>query len=185
MLKIMRYYDSEEEFQRFYYTLKQVRCPHCRQEGTLILHGYLYGYSEQGDTNLIVRGRRLFCSNRHRRSGCGRTVSVLASAFLRGFIITAAALWCFLIHAAASRHKRAAFARLGLALCPSGAYRLFRRVRHAQSRIRMLLLRRTPAPAPPPTPHPISATLAHLQAAFPEAPCPIAAFQHAFQAAFL
>ena len=40
-------------------------CPHCQQSGALIGHGVLRGYAEC-TSEVVVRGRRVFCSNRAR-----------------------------------------------------------------------------------------------------------------------
>jgi len=216
MFPVIRFYDSERDFRGFYHSLKQVCCPHCKRAGNLILHGYLYGYSDgfqedsKTDSHLeksgllengahhqnndppecrpdhrIVRGHRIFCSNRHRRLGCGKTISILGSACLRGFVVTAITLWAFLANVAELLPKRTAFVRLECALCNSAAYRLFRRVILAQSRIRSFLMRHISVPEPPQSHNPIMATLVHLQTAFPDSLCPISAFQNKFQVSFL
>src|SRR5690606_41180404 len=66
----------------------------CRQSGTLIGHGFLRGYAERG-SGLVVRGRRIFCSNRGKRPGCGRTFSVKLGCVLSGFVVRTLTLWCF------------------------------------------------------------------------------------------
>ena len=74
--------------------LKLTCCPHCRRTAALIGHGLLRGYSEQ-DSKEVVRGRRVFCSNRGRRPGCGRTFSVLLSTVLYGFVVRTFTLFRF------------------------------------------------------------------------------------------
>ena len=65
---------------------RQIACPHCRRVGTVVGHGLLVGYAEHGSER-VVRGRRLLCSRRFRRSGCGRTFSVLLATVLAGFTV--------------------------------------------------------------------------------------------------
>lgn len=48
-----------------------LRCPHCKCEGQLISHGFVYK-KRQGAKRQAV-GKRIFCSNRQGRRGCGRT----------------------------------------------------------------------------------------------------------------
>ena len=45
-MKIIQFYDSENDFRKFYAILKQVMCPHCKLIGKLILWGYLRGNAE-------------------------------------------------------------------------------------------------------------------------------------------
>jgi hypothetical protein len=66
--------------------LKLTPCSHCRQTGALIGHGLLRGYAERS-SDVVVRGRRIFCSNRDQRPGCGRTFSVLLSTVPSGFMV--------------------------------------------------------------------------------------------------
>src|SRR5215469_1959614 len=80
--------------------LKQTPCPHCKVVGTLIRHGFLYGFDESNPRK-TVRARRVFCSNRHARRGCGRTFSVWIADKIRRLSLTAGALWRFLKGAAA------------------------------------------------------------------------------------
>jgi hypothetical protein len=81
--------------------LKQTPCPHCKVVGTLIRHGYLCGFDDRSPQRKTVRARRIFCSNRNARPGCGRTVSVWIADKIRRLSLTTAALWRFLHRAAA------------------------------------------------------------------------------------
>jgi hypothetical protein len=56
--------------------LKQTPCPHCKRVGMLIRHGVLYGFDDSSPRRTTVRARRVFCSNRRARLGCGRTISI-------------------------------------------------------------------------------------------------------------
>ena len=179
-----RYYASEEDFRQFRSTLKLQTCPHCRKTGTLNLHGPLRGYPEQGGNTPVVRGHRLFCNNRHRRPGCGKTVSLWLSHFLRNFILTLQTLWIFLAAVMAGHGKADAFRQTKTALHPTTAYRVFRRVEQAQTRLRANLNRQIPPPEPPRSAFPLAATLEHLKAAFPSAHCPPAEYQLRFQESF-
>ena len=71
--------------------LKQTPCPHCKVVGTLIRHGFLYGFDESNPQRKTVRARRIFCSNRHARRGCGRTFSVWFADKIRRLSLTTGA----------------------------------------------------------------------------------------------
>lgn len=127
--------------------LKLVQCPHCRQTDALIGHGFLRGYAERS-SELVVRGRRTFCSNRGHRPGCGRTFSVLLSTVLGGFVVRTLSLFCFATTVLGGLTRRAAWLReVGGALSLSSGYRLWRRLGAAQSALRTQLCREAPAPA--------------------------------------
>lgn len=122
-------------------------CPHCRKCGTLIGHGHLRGYEEHGQRR-VVRGRRLFCSNRGRKRGCGRTLSVKLATAVCGFVVRTLTLFRFMRLVSRGVSRRAAWldASAG-ALSLSSGYRLWRRLCAAQSAIRTRLCQQIGPPA--------------------------------------
>ncbi len=56
--------------------LMQMPCPHCQTTGTLNRHGSLHGFDDESPQRKTLRARRIFCSNRGRRAGCGRIFSI-------------------------------------------------------------------------------------------------------------
>jgi hypothetical protein len=136
-------------------------CPHCNKSGTLIGHGYLRGYAERGQERM-VRGRRLFCSDRHRRPGCGRTFSVKLSTVIAGFVVRTLTLFRFASAVLGGLTRRAAWlCAAGGALSLSSGYRLWRRLSAAQSALRARLCREAPAPASSAR-EPLAQLFAHL-----------------------
>jgi hypothetical protein len=164
---------------------KQISCPRCHHAGMLVGHGLLTGYAERGGEREI-RGRRLLCSAHFRRSGCGRTFSVLIATAVAGFTARTPTISALLGGVVGGLSRKAAWERAhapvggapGLSL--RSGYRLWARLVAAQSRIRSALAGLTP---PPPTTdgRPIAQVLAHLRHAFAGAGCVLAAFQLAFQ----
>ena len=67
------FFRDNDEWKAFAERLKLMPCPHCKCVGALIRHGCLGGLA---DGKRTLRARRVFCSNRQARPGCGRTVSV-------------------------------------------------------------------------------------------------------------
>lgn len=183
--RVKRFYRSKKDFEEFYFGLKQTPCPHCGYIGTLILHGYLYGYDEKIYSKRIIRGHRIFCSNRGRRCGCGRTFSLLKSNILKGFNITAGGLWRFLKGLSAGMNKMNSFKNLDLPFSNTTIYRLYKDFVHYQSRLRTLLLKICRAPQIYHENNPVIQTILHLKSAFKRSLCPVRAFQEHFQASFL
>jgi hypothetical protein len=184
------FFRSPEEWLAIAERLKQTACPHCKIVGTLIRHGCLYGYDESSPQRKTVRARRIFCSNRNARRGCGRTFSVWRADKIRRLSLTTGALWRFLQLALAGTIAAASHA-VDWRLSDRTWQRIWKRFHQGQSKIRTALCGRCPPPELPPrlpsktTRRPAAHVLAHLQAAFPDVHCPIAAFQHSMQTFFL
>ena len=186
-MKIIQFYDSENDFRKFYAILKQVMCPHCKLIGKLILWGYLRGNAEDHPNKRVIRGRRVFCNNRNNsNSGCGRTFSVLAAKMIKNFCITAESLWCFLKNNVTLTNKPDdTLIKNDFPLTVSSAYRLWKKFLDSQSKIRSFLTRLCQAPQLPETSRPETQTIKHLKSAFNLSPCPITAFQDHFQRSFI
>jgi len=186
---------SEKEWSTIAEHLKQTPCPHCKTVGTLIRHGYLRGYDECNSPRKTVRARRIFCSNRNRRRGCGRTFSVWLADKIRRLSLTTRALWRFLKGAVAGSIAGSIAAAIRVvADCRRSDrtwQRIWKRFDLGQSKIRTALSAWGPPPELParlpaqPWRRPATQVLAHLQAAFPNANCPIATFQHTMRTFFV
>jgi hypothetical protein len=181
---------SAEEWNAMAERLKLMPCPHCGVVGMLIRHGVLRGYDQSQPQRKSVRARRIFCSNRQARRGCGRTVSVWSADTIQRLSLTTGSLWRFLQYALAV--SLAAASRVVASHLSDRTWqRLWRRFNLGQSKIRTALSTRCPPPElPTPSPakasrRPAAQVLAHLKAAFPDADCPIAAFQQAMHTFFV
>jgi hypothetical protein len=180
------FYRSDQEWLAIAQQLKLTPCPHCNAVGTLIRHGCLYGFDDSSPHRKTLRARRIFCSNRHLRPGCGHTYSVWLADRIRRLSLTARALWNFLLHAVATSFA-AASRTTSCHLSHRSWQRIWKRFDLAQSNIRIALYQRCPPPEPPPNPssRPAAHVLAHLQIAFPKHNCPIASFQHETRTFFM
>jgi hypothetical protein len=104
--------------------------------------------------------------------------------------LTAGTLWRFL-QAAVAGGILAAGRAVGGRLSERTWQRIWQRFDRAQSNIRTALCGRCPPPDMPPRPLPnptrqmAAQVLAHLRAAFPDAHCPVAAFQHTLRIFFV
>lgn len=118
--------------------------------------------------------------------GCGRTVSVWLATTLRRLSLTTSTLLPFL-QRAASGTIAAACRAADYARSDRTWQRLWQRFDRGQSMLRTALAGLCPPPAlaAEPGQRPAAQVLAHLHAAFPEARCPIAAFQHALHTFFV
>jgi hypothetical protein len=175
-----------EEFGAFAESLRHRPCPHCHVVGMLIRHGSLFGFDESTPGRKTVRARRVFCSNRNSRRGCGRTFSVWCADKIRRLSVTTHAVWSFLQLAVAGS-VAAAIRAADFGRSDTTWRRLWKRFNLGQSKIRTALLGRCPPPQVPAesAQRPAAQVVAHLQAAFPDGDCPIAAFQHALRSFFM
>jgi hypothetical protein len=172
---------SREEWDALAERLKQMACPHCNMVGMLIGHGSLHGFDETS-SRPSLRARRVFCSNRNVRPGCGRTVSVWFADKIRRLSVTTGCLLKFLKNAVADSIS-AAIRAVGQRSDRTWQ-RIWKRFDLGQSKIRTALLGCCPPPKLPAEPRPLAQVVAHLQAAFPDAD-PIAAFQHTLRTFFV
>jgi hypothetical protein len=186
MAEVRWFCRSAEEWAAFAEQLKQIPCPHCKVADTLIRHGFLRGFDDSSPQRKTVRARRVFCSNRNARPGCGRTFSVWCTDKIRRLSLTAGGLWRFLTCAVAGS-VLAAIRAAHCSLSDRTLQRIWARFDRGQSKIRTALSALCPPPQAPakPSQRPAAQVLAHLQAAFPDTDCPIAAFQHTLQTFFI
>lgn len=182
--KTLHCYHSENDFNQIHESLKHIPCPHCQSIGALILHGLLYGYDNRSNQKNLLRGHRIFCSNRYRRYGCGKTFSISSADFIRHFTITAQNLWNSLILWLNGIPPHRIFKTLNIRFSSATIYRLIKTVMTAQSRIRTCLFRHYPQP-PSCGNHALEQTIKHLIDVFKNDSNPIAAFQLCFQEPFL
>jgi hypothetical protein len=183
-VSVSMYYQSQEEIDTFYMKLKHIRCPHCKLMGFLILHGFLRGYEEKDTKQRVMRGRRVFCSSRKRRKGCGKTFSVLLIDVIKRFSIKANSLWTFLKAISEGKSKKKAFESAALPLTIVAAYRIWNKLLDSQVSLRTQLALISKPPSLEKITEPIIQTIKHLEEAFPSSPCPISAFQHKLQISF-
>ena len=153
---------SKQELDDLFTRLKTTPCPHSKITGALIKHGFLRGYDQNNQLNKTFRAARVFCSNRHRAGGCGRTFSVWMANKIKRVYLCADSLWQFLNTAVNSRNKLQAFQDLHSGLSDSAPYHIWRRFLNAQVAIRTAL---TGLCEPPQmvSDCPAKLTLAHLQ----------------------
>lgn len=158
---------------------KQLVCPRCHRAGMLVGHGFLSGYAERGNDREL-RGRRLLCSARRKRTGCGRTISILIATFLAGFMVRTTAIFALLEGIVGGLSCKAAWERVqhpaenGLTL--RSGYRLWSRLMTGQSRVRAAL---HDVALPPSTndARPVAQMLDHLRHALRPSDCAFASFQ--------
>lgn len=182
--RIQRFAQNQQELDALCLRTKLRACPHCGRVGALILHGFLRGNAERTACR-IVRGRRFFCSNRHRRQGCGRTHSVLLAELLERCTVTTATLSDFVAGVSRGQSRHATWKRLttGTFSLQTG-YRIWRRLTLALPHLRSRLVAETPPPESS-NKEPLSQLIEHCRLVCQSSDAPFARFQNRFQVPLL
>ena len=157
--------------------IKAEGCPHCRCPSAVVAHGY-QKCASGGNT----RGMRYYCSNRYSNKGCGRTFPVRWDTVIPRCALQSALILALVRAVASGPSIHGAWYFSGLAISLSSAYRWMRKWSMLTGHIRagVCLVVAPPGKADS-LPDPF--TLKHLDSAFPQSPCAIAAFQFVLQSA--
>jgi hypothetical protein len=163
------------------FCLKQFCFPGCGAAETLNWHSHLYGNDPAAADGQVLRGQRVFCSDRGQRGGCGRTFSIWLADRLPRHTFTGPSLWALLSGLLKGKSIRAAFELIGSPpFALETRYHLLHRLREELSSLRCLLSGEKKAPASTQS-DPLLQTVEHLRLLFPKSPCPVADFQIHFQ----
>ena len=125
-----------------------------------------------------MRGQRVYCSNRGRRKGCGRTYSLYLADVLPRHSVNATALWLLLLGILTGASLRATAHKQRLPFALETLYGICRRLRHRLDRLRTFLNGLQKPPQSDST-DPLALTIAHLQSSFADSA--LQAFQSHFQ----
>jgi len=148
------------------FSLKQQRCPHCAKHGTLNRHSRLSGKGFGALCERLARGQRVYCSNRARKRGCGRTFSIYLCTILPRHGVDAPALSGLLDSLLEGFSLKNAAESLRRPFALETFYQLRKRLRLRMGALRVQLLRATGPPPSCESTDPFMHTLAHLRIAF-------------------
>ncbi len=96
-------------------------CQHCSKPDQWVSHGYVYKNQHLGRTQTV--GKRIFCSNRSGRSGCGRTIRLYLTSEIAGLHYSAIHLAAFVLALLAGTTIQQAYQRATHTADPRNAYR--------------------------------------------------------------
>ena len=148
-------------------------------------HSILYGNNPaRNDGSRLSRGQRIFCSDRGRRGGCGKTFPIFLADVLPRHTIGATLLGKLLIEYLANVCIKTTVENLRLPFALETIYHLLQRLRQRLPDIRCRLCHRQKAPVSCHS-DPLGQTVEHLQLVFPKSLCPVSDFQLSFQQPFL
>ncbi len=154
------------DIETFRANLHMIRCPKCRKTGTMVKHGYKWGFTEDAQKQKCIRRWRIRCKPSKGRQGCGHTPSVALSETIPRHCFSASDLWRFMIALKKSRSIKAAWELAGMKRSLDTAYRLYRRLCLCQSRLRTNLTSRAPPPEAKEMSAPLFQVFEHLKESF-------------------
>lgn len=123
------YYSNLDAIHQQTLQLQLEQCKHCQQTQQLVSHGFIRKKRNAGDPQAV--GKRVFCSNRHSRTGCGRTMQLYLDSTVRYWHHAGSAVVAFVLSLLAGISIGLAYMQASGAGAPRHAYRWLNRL-HAQ-----------------------------------------------------
>ena len=122
------FFDSIDHLDQFTHGLDQhigsITCQHCLKPNQLVPHGFVY--KNQHLNNLIDKepvGKRLLCSNRYGRTGCGRTIRLYLADNIPALSRTAMPITLFFLSLISGKPIQMAYQEATRTNDPRNAYR--------------------------------------------------------------
>lgn len=101
------YYSSLQAIEQRTMQLDTLRCPHCGRFHQLVSHGFIRKKQARAEQQAV--GKRVLCSNRYHRTGCGRTVQLYLDATVRHLHHAGTAVVAFVLALMAGMSIQAAY----------------------------------------------------------------------------
>lgn len=120
------YYPSLQAIHQQTQQLDLKQCRHCQQTQQLVSHGFVRKKRLQEDPQMV--GKRVYCSNRHGRTGCGRTMQLYLDSALRHAHHAGCAVVAFVLFVLAGVSIALAYMQATAAHSPRHAYRWLHRL---------------------------------------------------------
>ncbi len=180
MKRTIKFVRNDQGMEQALRSAKTISCVHCGRTGTLNRHDKLNGNDLRAADKQTMRGRRLWCSNRGKRGGCGRTMSIVYAHILPRCSFTSPILSKLLSALCKGSSVQAAWENENIPLHLQSLYHLLQRFRHRMGAIRSSLLNICDPPECQSTDTLIQ-TAAHLHCAFSSENCVVEAFQMQIQ----
>lgn len=133
------YYRSLQAIEQQTRQLAFAQCVHCHQRRQLVSHGFIR--KKQVGAEPVAVGKRVFCSNRDRRTGCGRTMQLYLDVTVRYLHYAGSALVAFMLSLIGGASIHRAYLQATGCATPRNAYRWLKRLDAQLSCYRSLLHR--------------------------------------------
>jgi len=127
MTMMQTYYSTLEAIAQQTQQLDGVACRHCGKREQLVSHGFIYK-KQAVASNPVSVGKRVLCSQRFGRTGCGRTVQLYLASVVRYLHAAGPALANFIGHLLAGLAIAKAYQQATGATESRQSYRWFNRM---------------------------------------------------------
>ncbi len=135
-------FDSIHAFtQSLNYHQNELECTHCLKSDQFVSHGIIY--KQRSIVQAEKVGKRLFCSNRYGRSGCGRTFQIYIADEVPTYRYAAVHLFLFITALMANMNISDAYCQATGQPEPRNAWRWLKRLMFKLSHYRSFLKSRT------------------------------------------
>lgn len=138
-----RYFSCMSTIERFTRELDRhhdvLQCNRCHKRHCFVSHGFVYKKQNHGEKQ--VTGKRIFCSNRSGRSGCGATQRLYDACVIDSLQYNCSHLLVFLRALIGGSAIQKAYATATNTNDPRNAYRWLIRLRHKLGDYRRMLKR--------------------------------------------
>jgi len=140
---MQKYFSDIESIDSFSLSLEvhkdALHCAHCSRNDQFISHGFVY--KQRSQTLREKVGKRIFCSNRYGRSGCGRTFRLYIAKALPCLQYDAAHLFVFLVALMAQMTVQQAYEKATGTQEPRNAWRWLNKLQRKLTDYRCFLQR--------------------------------------------
>ena len=123
---MQRYYPSLQAIEQQTMQLDHAQCTHCQQAHQLVSHGFIRKKRVGAEPEAV--GKRVFCSNRQRHTGCGRTMRLYLDSAVRWLHYTGAQVVAFMLALMAGGTVQQAYGQATGKADPRHAYRWLHRL---------------------------------------------------------
>ena len=133
---MQRYYSSLPAIEQQTRQLEHAQCAHCKQTQQLVSHGFIRKKRVGAEPEAV--GKRVFCSNRNNRTGCGRTMQLYVESTVRYLHFSGSCVVAFVLSLIAGLTVEHAYDLATGTATPRNAYRWMNRLRAQLSAYRSL-----------------------------------------------
>lgn len=123
---MQRFYPNLQAIAQQTMQLDHAQCAHCRQSHQLVSHGFIRKKRVGAEPEAV--GKRVFCSNRQHRTGCGRTMQLYLDVTVRYLHYAGCAVAVFLVSLSTGMSIQHAYHHATGAGTPRHAYRWLHRL---------------------------------------------------------
>jgi len=149
---MIKFFTDLEDLHLFTLSLEfhqnKTQCQQCFKHNHFVSHGFVYKKQSQGDKRIV--GKRIFCSNRYGRSGCGRTHQLYLADQIPSLQTNTQSLFHFLIQLMSLVSIQKAYHRATGTYNPRQAYRWLNKLMAKLVDFRTLILDRWQKSLPSP-----------------------------------